>query len=413
MSRFFEIPDKADKAEDAPRREPGQRLALLIGNSRYPGGRLKNPIGDASLLETVLEGIGFEVTLLKDATKAAMERAIVDFGARLERAGQDSVAFFYYAGHGIQHEGQNYLVPIDADVPELRYLKSDTVPVGYLLDELEKAPYCACAVVLDACRNNPLASSSGREARGAPLQGLAPVQRVPAGTLMAYSTAAGAIAVDYDPRNKDNSPYAALLARRLPEPGELLREIFHGVAEEMRTLTRGEQNPFMAVQVFPSIVLVRKPEPPPLQVDTPAAGGNGVPAPPPQPSRLRRAALGAAAAVLAVAGAAVAPDSWVDYLPRPIADGALPAIRALPGIRSLPGVAEPMPLIKLNVLLADLARDDGRAMTDIVDDELYRQLRAGRDDSSISVRRLGTAMPCKSNEYTPCRSPPRGRPGAG
>src|SRR5262245_11384797 len=109
MARFFDIPARNGKSDEPSQGKSPQRLALLIGNGKYPGGRLKNTVSDAELLASVLKGIGFEVEIVRDADKVALDRAIVGFGARLAQAGKDAVAFFYYAGHGIQHEGQNYL----------------------------------------------------------------------------------------------------------------------------------------------------------------------------------------------------------------------------------------------------------------------------------------------------------------
>src|SRR6185369_11541168 len=112
------------------------RVALLVGNGAYPGQRLANPVNDARLLERVLRRLDFDVEILIDAGKAKLEQAIVRFGERIEQAGPAAASLFYFAGHGVQYMGSNYLLPTDAEIPATRYLKSGAVRVDAVVEEL-------------------------------------------------------------------------------------------------------------------------------------------------------------------------------------------------------------------------------------------------------------------------------------
>lgn len=232
------------EVEVSPGRTPihDRRLALLIGNGAYPGGSLRNPRNDVDLLSTSLRGLGFEVEVVHDAGKAVLEHAIVAFGARLAEAGSGSLALFYFAGHGIQHQGQNYLVPVDARIPDIRFLRSGAVRLDFLVEELSQSVRRANVVVLDACRNNPIrAAASGAET----LRGLAAVESVPDATAIVFSTSAGTEAADGD---GDNSPYAAALARALVQPDATLQSVVFGTAAAVVEASGGRQRPALFVQ---------------------------------------------------------------------------------------------------------------------------------------------------------------------
>ena len=234
--------------------EGERRLALLIGNGAYAGGRLRNPRNDADLLAKVLRVLGFEVEVVHDAGKAALEHAIVAFGARLADAGSDSLALFYFAGHGLQHQGQNYLVPVDARIPDVRFLRSGAVRLDFLLEELSQATRRANVIVLDACRNNPIrAAATGAET----LQGLAAVESLPDATAIVFSTAAGTEAADGD---GDNSPYAAALATSLMRPRARLQDVVFAAAKAVADSTGGRQRPALFVQGALPEVEIAKPE---------------------------------------------------------------------------------------------------------------------------------------------------------
>lgn len=214
-----------------------QRIALVIGNSDYTtdGWDLENPINDAELLALALAEVGFDVHTLLDGDKTSMEEAFQAHADRLKEAGEDAVGFFFYAGHGAQHRGVNYLVASDArlrSAPDLmRQPKLDLV-----MDYLEYAGNRTNFIVLDACRNNPLPASM----RSAP-QGLASSQRV-RGTLIAYSTAPGMVADDGFGRS--NSAYSASLAALLAQPGYSVETLFRVVATRVEDQSEGVQIPW-------------------------------------------------------------------------------------------------------------------------------------------------------------------------
>lgn len=224
------------------------RVALVIGNGAYRTNRLDNPARDARLIADALADLGFDTELVIDAGKSVLETAIVRLGERLEKAGSEAIGFFYFAGHGIQHLAVNYLVPVDTQIPDTRYLKSGAVPVDYLVEELARARTRACVVVLDACRD-----SAVRDTGGGLTQGLASIQNLPDGTLVVFSTAAGQVA---DDGLGEHSPYARALARHLREPDRRLEEVFFAVSREVAEATGNAQRPALFVQgAVPSVVL--------------------------------------------------------------------------------------------------------------------------------------------------------------
>src|SRR5262245_48645536 len=244
MDRFFDL---NPPSQEASRPKP-RRLALLIGNSAYSGSSLKNPVNDTALLAGVLRGLGFGTTVVENAGADKLRDAIVAAGSALRQAKPETIFFFYYSGHGLQHRGQNYLVPVGARMQDGEGVIRECVALDFLLAELSKGRQDASIVVLDACRKSftqeqPIANWP---------EGLAPILQVPNGTLIAFSTAAGAVAKD---GTGPNSPYAELLAEGLNRGNKSLSEIFHNVAEAMSRRTGGEQTPFLAAQVFPEVVL--------------------------------------------------------------------------------------------------------------------------------------------------------------
>lgn len=214
-----------------------KRIALVIGNSNYEtvGWDLENPVNDAELLAGALENVGFEVHTVLDGTKTAMEEAFQAHADRLKEAGEDAVGFFFYAGHGAQHRGVNYLVASDARMTSALDLMRQP-QLDLIMDYLEYAGNQTNFIVLDACRNNPLPASM----RNAP-QGLASSQRV-RGTLIAYSTAPGMVAEDGS--GLDNSAYSAALAALMTQPGYSVETLFRVVATRVEDVTGGFQIPW-------------------------------------------------------------------------------------------------------------------------------------------------------------------------
>jgi uncharacterized caspase-like protein len=216
-----------------------RRIALVIGNGGYRHvSPLANPPNDARLTANTLRSVGFQLigdNALLNADRAAMERAIRDFGKRL-RGG--TVGLFYYAGHGVQMEGENYLVPVTADVEDAADVKYELISVEYVLDEMKNAGNRLNIVVLDACRNNPF---GGRGLR-ALTRGLA-VMQAPAGTIISYATQPGNTATD---GTGENSPFTKALTTAMKKPGLSVFDTFNEVGLAVKAATDGQQQPWVA-----------------------------------------------------------------------------------------------------------------------------------------------------------------------
>jgi len=203
-----------------------QRTALVIGNSAYSAGPLKNPVNDAADMAAILEKLGFSVTLKKNARLQEMDEAIEAFGNLLKRGG---VGLFYYAGHGVQVNGANYLLPIDAKINKETDVKYQAVDANKILDEMATANNGLNIVMLDACRDNPFTRSFRNAARG-----LAIVSSAPSGTFISYSTSPGNLARDGDGRN---SPYTAALLKYIQAPGLTISDVFIRVRTKVKKET--------------------------------------------------------------------------------------------------------------------------------------------------------------------------------
>jgi hypothetical protein len=210
-----------------------QRIALVIGNSAYSSGPLKNTVNDATAMATQLQKLGFTVILKKNANLRGMEDALTDFGDRLKRGG---VGLFFYAGHGIQVGGANYLVPIGARINREADIKHETLDAGKILDEMATANNGLNIVIFDACRDNPYSRSFRSASRG-----LAIVSNAPVGTFISYSTSPGNVASDGDGRN---SPYTEALLRYMKEPGLTIEQVFKGARAKLGKDTGGKQIPW-------------------------------------------------------------------------------------------------------------------------------------------------------------------------
>ncbi len=208
-----------------------QRTALVIGNSAYATGRLANPVNDAKAMAATLQGLGFRVISRFDARKDALFAAMREFGDVLRKGG---VGLFYFAGHGVQSKGSNYLVPVDASIQREDEIRSRAVDLVEVLDKMESARNRINIVILDACRDNPFASSRSLG------RGLVRVD-APIGTLIAFATAPGKTA---DDGRGANSPYTKHLLANLPKPGLKLEDVFKLVRSGVRNDTHGAQIPW-------------------------------------------------------------------------------------------------------------------------------------------------------------------------
>lgn len=210
-----------------------KRVALVIGNSNYESKdvpRLPNPVNDALAMSGALNNLGFEVIEVSDATQKEMNRAISNFGESLE---PDTVALFYFAGHGLQVNGKNYLVPVDAEISGVSSIVAETVDMDAVLTQLDSSK--VSIVILDACRNNPF-----KKARSIGSGGLAQLQ-APKGSYIAYATAPGRTAADGDGKN---GIYTQELLKNIVTPGLSLEEVFKRVRANVAKATSDEQVPW-------------------------------------------------------------------------------------------------------------------------------------------------------------------------
>jgi uncharacterized caspase-like protein len=200
------------------------RIALVIGNASYKVGPLKNSVNDANDMASVLKQKGFSVILLTNATQRQMEKAIGQFGKQLRNAG---VGLFFYGGHGMQVDGINYLIPIEANIEAESDIKYESVNANRILSKMQEAENSLNMVFLDACRNNPFARSFR-----SPNKGLATMD-APSGSLLAFATAPGKTAADGDGRN---GLFTSQLLIHMQTPGlpltKMMMEVRKGVLRE-------------------------------------------------------------------------------------------------------------------------------------------------------------------------------------
>ena len=206
-----------------------KRLALIIGNGAYEyGGQLRNPENDADAMSAALRNLGFEVMNKKNLTQAQMKQTIDEFGANLKSY---DVGLFFYAGHGIQSEGFNYLIPVDVNLKSEQQVEYDCVRSNRVLSHMEASGTSINIVILDACRNNPFERSWNRTASSS---GLA-FMDAPTGTLIAYATAPGSVASD---GHKQNSVYTEAILESIVIPNIDILKMFQNV----RTLVSERSN---------------------------------------------------------------------------------------------------------------------------------------------------------------------------
>lgn len=238
------------------------RVALVIGNGNYAhAGALPNPANDARAVAASLRELGFEVLQGSDLDRSGMERLIRDFLRKISKA---KVALLFYAGHGMQIDGRNYLVPVDAKLETATDLNFETIELDRLLDSLSD-PGRATIVMLDACRDNPLSRSFASKSRSAAVgSGLAAYANPGTGTLIAFATAPGKVALD---GQSSNSPFTEGLVKHLRTPGLEVRQLLTRVRKDVSDATRGQQIPWdnssLLGDVYLTSLPVAKPAVPP------------------------------------------------------------------------------------------------------------------------------------------------------
>ena len=223
------------------------RIALVIGNSRYKQAPLTNPVNDARAIAKALAQSGFAVTEKEDLSQKDMHIALRDFGDALKQGG---VGLFYFAGHGVQVKGRNYLIPVDADIEREDEVVYNSVDASQVLDKMESASNRLNIVILDACRNNPFARSVRSAATG-----LAQMD-APVGTLIAFSTAPGSVASD---GQGENGLYTQHLLQSMRNPGVKIEDVFKRVRASVRRDSKGKQIPWESTSLEGDFVFVPKP----------------------------------------------------------------------------------------------------------------------------------------------------------
>jgi uncharacterized caspase-like protein len=233
----------------APALRQEQRLALVIGNAAYKDAPLTNPVNDARAMAAALKLAGFTVLLHTDVDRRTLMEAVRDFGNRLPKGG---IGVFYFAGHGMQIKGRNYLIPVAADIQredEVAYAALDAQAV---LDKMETAGNGTNVMILDACRNNPFARSFRSS-----MQGLAQMD-APVGTLVAFATAPGSVASDGP---SANGLYTQHLLTAMREPGAKIEDVFKKVRSAVRRDSGGQQIPWETTSLEGDIYLFGPPAP--------------------------------------------------------------------------------------------------------------------------------------------------------
>jgi tetratricopeptide (TPR) repeat protein len=217
----------------------GRRIALVIGNSTYQNvPLLPNPRRDAEAIAASLQKIGFEkVRFEVDLSRVKMLRALQDFAAEAE---QTDWALVYFAGHGLEMSGVNYLIPVDAVLASERDVQFEAVPFEQVLASVEAARKLKL-VILDACRDNPYKNKMRRQMASRSVErGLARIEPE-GGTLVVYAAKDGQVALDGD---AEHSPFGAAFMRRLSEPGVEINKFFRLVRDDVIEATKGRQEPF-------------------------------------------------------------------------------------------------------------------------------------------------------------------------
>lgn len=212
----------------------GARLALVIGNRDYTVGALKNPINDAISVGNSLTSLGFQVTLVRNLRRDDVGRTVDGFASRI-RAGDDVVVF--YAGHGLQVKGVNYLPAVDASIRSESDVALNSINLNHLLERLDEAKAGVRLLLIDACRDNPYSRSFRSSSRG-----LARIEGAPSGTLMQFATRPGGLASD---GAGSNGLYTTHLLKHIRAAGVPVESMLKRVASGVRQDSSGDQQPWV------------------------------------------------------------------------------------------------------------------------------------------------------------------------
>jgi uncharacterized caspase-like protein len=255
--------------------EPAHRRALVIGNTAYLEHPLTNPVHDATDLADTLRRFDFQVTLLTNADKPTMERAVEHF---TQDVAPHTVGLVFFAGHGVQLEGLNYLIPVGAIFRMASDVKYRAVSAEWILARMDESGMEVKILILDACRNNPFGRSWTRSLQ----RGLVSMP-VTEGTLIAYATSPGKTAADGTGRN---SPFTASLLREIPQPQRPIELMFKAVRARVQDATGKQQTPWeasslrgdfsFAQRAAPAVSTLSPPETPSTALPQPAPHSPGV-----------------------------------------------------------------------------------------------------------------------------------------
>jgi hypothetical protein len=295
------------------------RIALVIGNSNYRAVTpLPNPVNDAKAVADELKAAAFDVTQALDVGQADMRRAIKDFATKISAKGADTVALVYYAGHGVQVDGENFLVPVDAKIQSEADIAKEAVRLGDLMSALAAVPSKMRIVILDACRNNPFATSKQN-------RGLAIVD-APTGSIVAYSTAPGTEATD---GAGVHSPYTAAFIEVAQQPRLQIEQLFKQVRLKVHEVTKGQQTPWESSSLTSDFWFLPANEAPPAATAAVVASAPAASAAP-QTTRLP------------LPRPATAPQvATLPTQPVPVADQAAQASQAAPATQAPPALPAP------------------------------------------------------------------------
>ena len=248
--------ERAPSTQLLAQAQAGKRSALVIGNGAYTENRLDNAVNDAEAVARTLQEIGFSVTLVLNADRRAIDEAVEAFSRRL---GPGEIGLFYYSDHGVQVDGENYLVPINAQLSRQSDAQYDAIPLGKVINAVESTRATAKIIILDACRDNPFYRRWRSTARGGTTRGLAtPTTSGEGGTLIAFSTAPGKVAADAV-GNSSNSPFTAYLLRHLRTPNLEVGQLFRRVRGDVMQATRNQQIPWVSEALIGDVFLNQRP----------------------------------------------------------------------------------------------------------------------------------------------------------
>ena len=223
--------------------------ALVIGNGHYSQApTLENAVDDAKAISSKLRELGFHVIERHDLTRSGMRKALRDFNTSLGQA-NNTVALLFYAGHGIQQQGENYLIPVDADISKAYEIEDAALKLRTILASLNDVQPQLSIVMLDACRNNPFERRVHGVSRGVKVRGsgLAPIDSVQ-GTILSFATEPGNVAVD---GYSGHSPYTSAILKHIGTPNLSIQDMLNQVGLTVMAETHGEQKPWVSSSPVP------------------------------------------------------------------------------------------------------------------------------------------------------------------